>query len=101
MAGKAKIATNERRRKLVSKYAERRQELKAIVIDANRSIDERMEAQAKLQALPRNSCRVRIRNRCVVTGRPRGYYRKFGLSRISLRELGLQGQVPGLVKSSW
>ncbi len=89
MASKAKIAQNERRKKLVAKYAPVRKKLKAIMKDPKASEDEKDEAQAKLQKLPRDASPVRIRNRCVVTGRPRAYYRKFGLSRIALRDLGL------------
>ncbi len=101
MASKAKIAQNERRKKLVAKYAPVRKKLKAIMKDPKASDDEKDEAQAKLQKLPRDASPVRIRNRCVVTGRPRAYYRKFGLSRIALRDLGLAGEIPGLTKSSW
>ena len=101
MASKAKIAQNERRKKLVAKYAPVRKKLKAIMKDPKASEDEKDEAQAKLQKLPRDASPVRIRNRCVVTGRPRAYYRKFGLSRIALRDLGLAGEIPGLTKSSW
>lgn len=101
MASKAKIAMNERKRKLVAKYAEKRASLKAIIRDPNVSFEEKEKAQAAMQKLPRSSSPVRVRNRCRVTGRPRGYYRKFQMSRIALRELGLQGEVPGLTKSSW
>lgn len=101
MASKAKIASDKRRRKMAAKYAPLRKELKAILRDPEASEDAKDEAQRKLQMIPRNASPVRIRNRCVVTGRPRGYYRKFGLSRIALRELGLAGEIPGLTKSSW
>jgi small subunit ribosomal protein S14 len=101
MASKAKIAMNKKRMKLAAKYADRRAALRKIMKDEDASFEEKAEAQAKLLALPRNSAAVRIRNRCAVTGRPRAYYRKFGLCRNMLRELGLQGAIPGLTKSSW
>jgi small subunit ribosomal protein S14 len=101
MAKKSSVNKNERRRKMVKQYAARRQALKQTANDQNVSIEERFQAQIKLAALPRNSAAVRIRNRCEVTGRPRGTYRKFKMSRIALRELGSQGLIPGLVKSSW
>lgn len=101
MASKAKIAQNEYRKKMTAKYAALRAELKEIIRSPKSSDEEKIEAQEKLQKLPRNSTPVRIRNRCAVTGRPRAYYRKFGLSRIALRELGHRGEVPGLTKSSW
>src|ERR1700704_5738143 len=101
MAKKSSINKNERRRKMVKQYAERRATLKRTANDLHVSIEERFQAQIKLAALPRNSAAVRIRNRCEVTGRPRGNYRKFKMSRIALRELGSQGLIPGLVKSSW
>ncbi len=101
MASKAKMAMNEKKKKLVAKYAAKRQKLKAVLLDAGASMDEKMEAQFKLQKLPRNSCPVRVRNRCTLSGRPRGYYRKFGFSRIALRERGLAGEIPGLTKASW
>ena len=98
---KQNLATNERRKKLSAKYAALRAELKKTLINAEASDEERDAAMKKLQKLPRNSSSVRIRNRCELSGRPRGYYRKFGLSRIALRELGLRGEIPGLTKSSW
>lgn len=101
MAGKAKIATNEKKKKLVAKYAPLRKKLKDIIKDPESSDEEKYEAQLKLQKLPRNSSPTRVRNRCQVTGRPRGYYRKFAMSRIALRDYGLSGQIPGLTKSSW
>lgn len=101
MASKAKVAANEKRKKLVAKYAEKRAALKAVVQDVNASEEDRVAAQDKLNSLPRNSSKVRIRNRCVLTGRPRAYYRKFGLSRIAIRDRGLAGEIPGLTKSSW
>jgi small subunit ribosomal protein S14 len=101
MAKKSSVNKNERRRKLVKQYAARRAALKQTASDQTLSIEERFQAQIKLAALPRNSAAVRVRNRCEVTGRPRGTYRKFKMSRIALRELGAQGMIPGLVKSSW
>ncbi len=101
MARLAKIVNNEKKKKLVSKYKAVRAELRAKVIDESLTDEERYEAVVKLQKLPRNSAENRVRNRCEISGRPRGYYRKFGLSRIALRELGLRGLIPGITKSSW
>ena len=101
MAKKSAVEKNKRRRRMVDQYAAKRAALNAIVHDKNASPDERFEATLKLAQLPRSSSKVRVRNRCNVTGRPRAYYRKLGMSRIALRELGLAGNVPGLVKSSW
>ncbi len=101
MATKAKIATNEKKKKLVAKHAAKRAALKAVILDPKVPYAEKSAAVNKLNALPRNSCRNRVRNRCVLTGRPRGVYRKFGLSRIAIREKGLAGEIPGLTKSSW
>ncbi len=101
MAKTSSVEKNKRRRKLVDSYAARRKALKDIVMDQSRPMEERFRAQLKLSALPRNSAKTRIRNRCEVTGRPRAYYRKLKLSRVALRELGNTGQIPGLVKSSW
>ena len=101
MAKTSSVEKNEKRRKLVKQYAAKRAELKAIIMDQDKPIEERFRAQLKLAALPRNSAKNRIRNRCEVTGRPRAYYRKLKMSRIALRELGNLGQVPGMVKSSW
>ena len=92
---------NRNRAKLVKRYAERRAALRKTIKNKDAEPEERFEATLALAALPRNSARVRLRNRCALTGRPRGYYRKFGLSRIALRELGSTGQIPGLVKASW
>ena len=92
---------NKKRRKMVDQYAARRAALKAIIMDQKLPIEDRFRAQLKLAALPRNSAKNRIRNRCEVTGRPRAYYRKLKMSRVALRELGSIGLVPGLVKSSW
>jgi small subunit ribosomal protein S14 len=101
MAKKSSIEKNQNRRKLVVQYAAKRAELRKVTRDRGREPEERFEATLALAELPRNSARVRVRNRCRLTGRPRGYHRKFGLSRIALRELGSSGQIPGLVKSSW
>ncbi len=101
MATKAKVATNEQRKKVVARYRERRLELKALAVDQELSQEDRLAAQAELSKLPRDASPTRVRNRCVLTGRPRGYYRKFGLSRIALRDLALRGELPGVVKSSW
>lgn len=101
MAKKSAIERNEKRKRLVARYATRRAELKAIILNDELSLEERFKARLKLADLPRNSAPGRVRNRCEVTGRPRGYYRKMKMSRIALRELGSQGFIPGLVKSSW
>jgi len=101
MAKTCMIQREARRVKMVKKYARKRAELKAIIADMKRSDEDRYDAQLKLQALPRNGSAVRLRNRCRVTGRPHGYYRKFGLARNKLREHAMQGDVPGLVKASW
>jgi len=101
MAKKSAINRNERVKKLVKQYASKRDALKAVANDEARPLEERFDARLKLAALPRNSAPSRIRNRCLLTGRPRGFYRKLKMSRIALRELGSQGQIPGLVKSSW
>ncbi len=101
MAKKSSVAKNERRKALVLKYAAKRASLKAIAEDESLPMEERFKARLKLAELPRNSAPNRVRNRCAVTGRPRGYYRKFNMSRISLRDLASDGQIPGVVKSSW
>jgi small subunit ribosomal protein S14 len=101
MAKKSMIAREKRRSRAVKKYAEKRAGLKATVKNPASSDEERYQAQLKLQALPRDSSPVRARNRCRITGRPHGYYRKFGLSRNMLREAAMRGDVPGLVKASW
>lgn len=101
MAKVSATEKNNRRRRMNKQYAKKRAELKAIIKNRELPIEERFTAQMKLNELPRNSSKVRIRNRCELTGRPRGYYRKFALSRVSLRELGNFGEIPGLVKSSW
>ncbi|MAP93732.1 MAG: 30S ribosomal protein S14 [Ponticaulis sp.] len=101
MAKKSAIERNNKRKELVKKYAGRRERLKEIIANEDLPLEERFEARLKLAALPRNSAENRVRNRCEVTGRPRGFYRKLRMSRIALREMGNQGKVPGLVKSSW
>ena len=101
MAKTSSIEKNKRRRKLVARYANKRAALKNVANDESLTLEERFQARLKLAALPRNSAAVRIRNRCEVTGRPRGYYRKLKMSRIALRDLASMGLVPGMVKSSW
>ena len=101
MARKGLMQNNLKRQKLVKSYLKKRQELKLIVMSKTLSLEERFIAQTKLAQLPRNSSKVRIRNRCELTGRPRGYYRRFNLSRITLRELASFGMLPGVKKSSW
>jgi small subunit ribosomal protein S14 len=101
MAKQSAVEKNKRRARLVKKYSAKRERLKAIASNKSLPQEERFAARLKLAELPRNSSKVRVRNRCELTGRPRAYYRKFKLSRIALRELGSQGQIPGLVKSSW
>ena len=101
MAKSSAINKNNRRIKLVNKYFKKRQELKKIIMNKKISLEERFKAQQKLSKLPRNSSKVRIMNRCQITGRPHGVYRKLKISRIALRQLGLQGKIPGMVKSSW
>ena len=101
MAKKSMIAREVKRQKLVEKYAAKRAELKEIISDESKPMEERFRASLKLAKLPRNSSATRLHNRCQLTGRPHAYYRKLKISRIALRELGSQGQIPGLVKSSW
>jgi small subunit ribosomal protein S14 len=101
MAKLALINREDKRRKLVQKYAAKRADLLAIIGDVSRSEEERFEAQQRLQALPRNASPVRLRNRCKVTGRPRGVFRKFGLGRSKLRDFVMRGEVPGMTKASW
>ncbi len=101
MAKKSSVEKNAHRRKLAARYAAKRGTLRAIIRDREVAPEERFDAMLKLAELPRNSAKVRVRNRCALTGRPRGYHRKFDLSRIAIRELGSSGQIPGLVKSSW
>jgi len=101
MAKQSMIARDAKRRRLIEKYAAKRSALKAIVKDPSRSMEEREAAAVKLQKLPRDSSPCRFRNRCRASGRPHGYYRKFGLARNKLREAVMEGKVPGLVKASW
>ncbi len=101
MAKTSAIEKNKRRKRLSQKYAAKRTALKALVRDQSKPVEERFAAVLALAKLPRNSSPVRGRNRCELTGRPRGYYRKLRMSRIALRELASSGQIPGMVKSSW
>jgi small subunit ribosomal protein S14 len=95
------IQKNETRKRLVEKYAKVRAELKAILANPATNDEQFFAAQTKLQKLPKNSSRIRIRNRCSMSGRPRGFKRKYGVSRIQFRELALAGKIPGVIKSSW
>ena len=101
MAKVSAIDKNKKRGETVARFADRRAKLKAVVMNRKLPLEARFEASVKLAALPRDGARVRVRNRCRVTGRPRGYYRSLGISRIALRDLASIGQVPGVVKSSW
>ena len=101
MAKMSAINKNNRRIKLSDKYYKKRKSLKKIIMDKKLSLEERFKAQQKLSKLPRNSAKVRVMNRCQITGRPHGVYRKLKISRIALRQLGLEGKIPGMVKSSW
>ena len=101
MAKQSSIQKNLNRRNIVKKFNEKRQSLKKQIMKKNLSIEERFKIQSKLNELPRDSSRIRVRNRCRLTGRTRGVYRKFGLSRIKMRELSMSGALPGVVKSSW
>ena len=101
MAKKSSINRNNKRIKMSLKFANKRKKLKKIIMDKKLSLEERFKAQMKLSKLPRNSSKVRIRNRCAITGRPHGVYRKLKISRISLRQLTLAGKIPGMIKSSW
>jgi small subunit ribosomal protein S14 len=101
MAKLSSINKNERRKKLVKKYAAKYEKLKAIANDESLDESERLMARLKMAEIPRNANPTRVRNRCATTGRPRGYYRKFGINRIELRQLGNRGMIPGLTKSSW
>ena len=101
MAKLSLIEREKKRAKLVAKYAEKRAALEAIVEDQSKSEEERYEARLKLQAMPRNANPTRQRNRCSITGRPRGTFRKFGLARNKLREIAFKGEIPGLTKASW
>ncbi len=101
MAKKSSIERNKKRERLVAKYAAKKAELKKILKDPKTDDEAFFEAQRKLSKIPRNASKIRLRNRCAITGRPRGYIRKFGLSRITFRELALDGKLPGVTKSSW
>mgnify|MGYP006086205243 FL=1 len=101
MAKLSSINKNNRRIKLSDKFYKKRKELKKIIMNKKLTLEDRFKAQQKLSNLPRNSAKVRVMNRCQITGRPHGVYRKLKISRIALRQLGLQGKIPGLVKSSW
>ncbi len=101
MAKVSMIQRDLRRQRAVSRYAKRRAELRAIVKDPKSTLEQRVAAQESLQKMPRDSSPMRLRNRCGITGRPRGYYRRFGLGRNKLREAAMRGDIPGLTKSSW
>lgn len=101
MAKTALINREQKRRDTVKKFAAKRAELLAIIADVKLSEEERFAARQKLQALPRNASPVRLRNRCALTGRPRGTFRKFGLGRTKLREYAMRGEIPGVIKASW
>jgi small subunit ribosomal protein S14 len=101
MAKVSSINKNNKRIKMSARYLKKRQSLKKIIMDKKITLEERFKAQQKLSNLPRNSAKVRVMNRCQITGRPHGVYRKLKISRIALRQLGLQGKIPGMVKSSW
>lgn len=101
MATKASLARNEKRQHLVQKFSAKRAELKAILANPESSDEEFFSAQKKLAKLPRNSSKIRIRNRCSITGRPRGFLGRYGVSRLTFRELALAGKIPGVTKSSW
>ena len=101
MAKQSSVQKNMLRQKIIKKFKSKRENLKLKIKDKNISLEERINFQNKLNDLPRNGSRIRHRNRCEITGRPRGNYRKFGLSRIKLRELSMSGDLPGVIKSSW
>jgi len=101
MAKKSAIEKNNSRKKIVLRDAEKRARLKAIACDKDLPLEEQFKARLKLNELPRDGAKIRLRNRCEVSGRPRGYYRKLKMSRIALRDFGSIGQIPGMVKSSW
>ncbi len=101
MAKLSQVLRDERRKKLIAKYAEKRAALRKRLKDQNVSIEEKLQIQAEFAKLPRNSCPTRSNSRCMISGRSRGYYRKFGISRIAFRELALKGQLPGVRKWSW
>ena len=101
MAKLSAVNKNNRRIRLSDKFYKKRQALKKVIMNKKLPLEERFKAQQKLSKLPRNSAKVRVMNRCQITGRPHGVYRKLKISRIALRQLGLQGKIPGLIKSSW
>ncbi|MBU6439722.1 MAG: 30S ribosomal protein S14 [Betaproteobacteria bacterium] len=101
MAKLSLINREKKREKLVQKYAPKREALQAVIADSSKSHDEQMSARLQLQQLPRNASPTRLRNRCAITGRPRGTFRKFGLARNKIRELAFRGEIPGVTKSSW
>jgi small subunit ribosomal protein S14 len=101
MAKASMVNREKKRQRMVKKYAARREQLKAKIVNMSLSEEEREQAKIALNKLPRNSSPIRVRNRCALTGRPHGYYRKFGLSRNKLREAAMRGDIPGLVKASW
>ena len=101
MAKTSAIERNRKRMRMVKKFSDKRKKLKAIINNKKLPLNERFAAQLKLSKLPKNSAKIRIRNRCEITGRPHGVYRKLKISRIALRKLGLEGKIPGMVKSSW
>ena len=101
MAKLSSINKNNKRIKMSNRYYKKRKKLKKIIMNKKLPLEERFKAQQKLSKLPRNSAKNRVRNRCQITGRPHGVYRKLKISRIALRQLGLQGKIPGMVKSSW
>jgi len=101
MAKKSMIEREKKRERLVAQYADKRAALKAIINDKEKPVEERFKASLKLAELPRNSSPTRLHNRCQLTGRPHAYYRKLKISRIALRDLGSNGEIPGMVKSSW
>ena len=101
MAKKSAINKNNKRIKLSNNFYKKRKKLKEIIMDKKASFEDRFKAQQKLSKLPRNSAKNRVMNRCQITGRPHGVYRKLKISRIALRKLGLEGKIPGMVKSSW
>ena len=101
MAKLSSINKNNKRIKLSDKFYKKRSKLKKIIMNKKLSLEERFDAQQRLSKLPRNSAKVRVMNRCQITGRPHGVYRKLKISRIALRKLGLEGKIPGMVKSSW
>ena len=101
MAKLSSVNKNNRRIKMSDKFLKKRKDLKKIIMDKKIPLVDRFKAQQKLSQLPRNSAKIRVRNRCQITGRPHGVYRKLRISRIALRQLGLQGKIPGMIKSSW